>query len=631
MTSESTASRPLPGELDARLQGRVRSLDGLRGVAVLAVMLFHTASSPLSGGFLGVDVFFTLSGFLIAGILVRQWDQNGMIVLPVFWLRRARRLAPALLLLLTALATARLAIPQLDSSAWRIDILAALTYTTNWFQIVSGGDYFAQFGMRSPLMHTWSLAIEEQFYVLFAILIFVLVARLSRTRLVVVLCALAITSAIWMAWLGSHNPTWAYYGTWSRVQALLIGAALGILVQSRASIPARLRVEGRFLSFVGWTGAIGLLMIFVLPLDLAFMFRGGFALVALLTSATILGLLNTGAMDRLFSWRPLVALGVVSYGVYLWHWPVFEWLQSRDGATRGDEAWSFVVTIAFASASFILVEKPIREGRFSNWPVRRQWLAYGLGSLAICLMVFLPARTHAIDPGLSWPPADEVPSRVFVGGDSTMLTLTKYFPAERYPDTVVSGYTPIGCGLMPGDFLQQGNAVKRDDCEQWPSEWADALTSQPPQVSVVGSLVWDLFDRSTPAGARGPGTPQFDAAFGDAFRRAAEQASKSGSVPTYVLSIPCMSARIDQEILNDPLRVERANTLIRQAIDGLPNVTFTDLSSLTCREDGTAIVTRNGRVLRDDGVHWTSQGAEEVWSLLLNLMASDGVTRTAAR
>ncbi|MCB0922793.1 MAG: acyltransferase, partial [Actinobacteria bacterium] len=227
----------------------MRSLDGLRGVAVLAVMLFHTASSPLSGGFLGVDVFFTLSGFLIAGILVRQWDQNGMIVLSVFWLRRARRLAPALLLLLTALATARLAIPQLDSSAWRMDILAALTYTTNWFQIVSGGDYFAQFGMRSPLMHTWSLAIEEQFYVLFAILIFVLVARLSRTRLVVVLCALAITSAIWMAWLGSHNPTWAYYGTWSRVQALLIGAALGILVQSWASIPARLRVAGRFLSF----------------------------------------------------------------------------------------------------------------------------------------------------------------------------------------------------------------------------------------------------------------------------------------------------------------------------------------------------------------------------------------------
>ncbi len=359
------------------------------------------------------------------------------------------------------------------------------------------------------------------------------------------------------------------------------------------------------------------------------MFRGGFALVALLTSGTILGLLSSGAMDRLFSWRPLVALGVVSYGVYLWHWPVFEWLQSRESPTRGDEAWSFIVTILLASGSFILVEKPIREGRFSTLPARHQWLTYGLGSLTICLMVFLPARTHATDPGLSWPSADKVPSRVFVGGDSTMLTLTKYFPADRYPATDVGGYTPIGCGLMPGEFLQQGQAVERDDCDQWPSEWADALTAQQPQVSVVGGLVWDLFDRIHPVGARGPGTPQFDVLFVDAFRRAAEQASMSGSVPTYVTGIPCTGARIDQAILNDPLRVERANALIRQAIDGLPNVKFVDLSALTCREDGTAIVTRNGGVLRDDGVHWTSQGAEEVWSLILNDMASDGVTRTA--
>ncbi len=150
MTSKSTAPTPLTGAPNARFRRRVRSLDGLQGVAVLAVMLFHTASSPLGGGFLGVDVFFTLSGFLIAGILVRQWDQSGKILLAAFWLRRARRLAPALLLLLAALAMARLAIPQLQSSLWRMDILAALTYTTNWFQIVSGGDYFAQFGVRSP-------------------------------------------------------------------------------------------------------------------------------------------------------------------------------------------------------------------------------------------------------------------------------------------------------------------------------------------------------------------------------------------------------------------------------------------------------------------------------------------------
>ena len=230
MVNRSPTTDMFQSQRAPETQVRVKALDGLRGVAVLAVMLFHTDSSPLAGGFLGVDLFFVLSGFLITGILFRQWNERNHIALGQFWLRRARRLAPPLLVLISVVTLARLVALHGSSSEMRAEVLAGLTYTTNWFEILTRRDYFAQFEEPSPLQHTWSLSIEEQFYLLLAAFMVVLLPRVaSKQRLAVLFAGLSMGSAVLM-WQGASfdHEEWAYYGTAPRIQALLVGCVLAM-------------------------------------------------------------------------------------------------------------------------------------------------------------------------------------------------------------------------------------------------------------------------------------------------------------------------------------------------------------------------------------------------------------------
>lgn len=603
--------------------GRIPALDGLRAVAVLAVMLFHTSSAPLVGGFLGVDVFFVLSGFLIAGILLDQREYTGRVRLGDFWLRRARRLAPALLLLLLLLCLARLAVPHPQAETWRADILAALTYTTNWFQIASGADYFNQFGVQSPLLHTWSLAIEEQFYLGFALFLVLVLKRASLRMCVITFTALAVVSAAWMFSLSSHQPVWAYYSTGTRVQALLVGAALAGLV--RLSGPWWSPRASPLRSVTGWLGVAGLAAAFTLHIPTQTMFRGGFLVVALATGAVIWGALGSTSKANILAWRPLVALGVISYGVYLWHWPVFLWLQARGEAPVTRQVWAMVVSIGLAAASYALVEKPLRQGWFTALPVRAQWGLYAIAAVVVAGLALFPARTLPADETLTWPIAEAVPERIFVGGDSTMFALGSRFPLDRYPGTEIGGPTAIGCGLIKGPYIHEGVQIDPTDCYDWPAAWRVEMDQRDPQVSVIGSLVWDTFDRAIGGAGYAPGTTEFDDTYVAAFREAIDVAGASGRVPVYVLGVPCMDALIDQSILNDAKRTQYLAGLVRRAASDVPNAHYVDLAGLTCRGDGTAIVFRDGRQLRDDGVHWTQAGADDVWSWVLNQMVADGV------
>jgi peptidoglycan/LPS O-acetylase OafA/YrhL len=363
------------------------ALDGVRALAILGVMAYHLGYGWASGGYLGVDLFFVLSGFLITSLLLEEWNTSGVIRLGAFWGRRARRLLPALFLVLIAVAlyavvNGRFSSPgsggaAIDLSGLRGDALATLFYVANWHAIFSHQSYFTQFSTPSPLQHTWSLAIEEQFYVVWPLVTLGLVTWGKRhwRRLGLGVCvAGALASALAMALLyrAGTDPSRVYYGTDTRAFDLLAGAALAYLAAARPQPGPRARrllhgssvvavvVLGVFWARGGTPGG----------LPTAGMFRGEFLACAVLGAVVIADVrqFDQGPLAAVLSLRPLQWIGTISYGLYLWHWPIFVYMnQARTGLSgAGLDLARVALTFAVACASYYLVERPIRRRRFTG-------------------------------------------------------------------------------------------------------------------------------------------------------------------------------------------------------------------------------------------------------------------------
>jgi peptidoglycan/LPS O-acetylase OafA/YrhL len=356
----------------------LRGLDGVRALAVIAVLLYHGGLGVL-GGFLGVETFFVLSGFLITGLLLAEWRQNGSIKLTRFWLRRARRLLPALLLLLlgTALLVALL-LPQ-ETGQLRTDILAALSYVMNWHLIVGQQSYFDP-ALRPPLLqHLWSLAIEEQFYLLWPFIFGIGMRYLRRTGFLLALLGTSAASLALMAAIADPgaDPSRVYYGTDTRASALLIGSALALLWSPWHSAPSAGRGVGLAVDMLGLAALSGLLLSYLRLFEYhPLLYRGGFALVSLATAAVIVAVTHPGArlMPTLLGWKPLTWIGLRSYGIYLWHWPIF--MMTRPYIDVSLDGWQLfglrcAAVLLLAELSFRFVELPIRRDGLA--PVR-QWL-----------------------------------------------------------------------------------------------------------------------------------------------------------------------------------------------------------------------------------------------------------------
>ena len=349
------------------------ALDGIRAIAVLAVIAYHFNYGWAPGGFLGVDVFFVLSGYLITSLLLGEYARTGRIALRDFWLRRARRLLPALFVLLVVVAIwVGLDEAPIARSLRRDDLLWTLFYASNWHFIQVGQDYFAQYASASPLRHTWSLAIEEQFYVVWPLLVAgTLWIGRKRPGVLAAACVVGIVvSGLAMALLfNPADPSRAYFGTEARMHQLLIGALLAVLVRQK-ELPARFR---RAAGVVAPIAAVMLLVAFdrLHDQDPAY-YRGVSVLLALTTAALVWAIeMNPRTrIARALSVRPVAWVGQISYGLYLWHWPVIlaitvppALLANLPGATTGLNLTRLVVTFGLTIASFYLVEQPIRRGR----------------------------------------------------------------------------------------------------------------------------------------------------------------------------------------------------------------------------------------------------------------------------
>ena len=352
-------------------------LDGLRALAVLAVIAYHLGLGWAPGGLLGVGVFFTLSGYLITDLLLAQHEITGRLHLSGFWLSRARRLLPALFVMLAVVAAWVTVLDRNQLPAIRGAVAASAAYVANWWLIAQHSSYFAQFAPPMPLGHLWSLAVEEQFYLIWPWLLLLGLRwargrRRARTRLAAATLLLAAVSAAAMALLyrPGYDPTRIYDGTDTRAFAVLIGAALAFVWPSRHLGSDVTETARWILDGIGITGlAIIVVLIWRTGEYSPFLYRGGMVLLSAGTALTVGAAASPASrLGVVLGIRPLRWVGVRSYGIYLWHYPIIVLTtppDGRDSLARG--ALQVAAAFGVAALSWRFVEEPVRHGAIGRW------------------------------------------------------------------------------------------------------------------------------------------------------------------------------------------------------------------------------------------------------------------------
>ena len=625
----------------------VTALDGIRGVAVLAVVAFHTGQPWARGGFLGVDVFFVLSGYLITTLLLVEWSRTGSIGLGGFWARRARRLLPALLLVLVGVGLyALLFAREADVRGIRHDALATVGYVANWRFIFAKAGYFDAFAVPSPLRHMWSLAVEEQFYVVWPVTALVLLRRFRTPRALLAVAALgSVASIIAMSMLfhPGRDPSRAYYGTDARAHTILIGVIVAVLLLGRAHTAPRSR--SRPLEVAGLIGAAFLVWACVsVDGQRAFLYRGGSALVAMATAAVIASVVTTTfphPLARILSLRPLAFVGQISYGLYLWHWPIVLVLtRARTGLTGIPLLGARVLAMfVIAYLSWSLVEMPIRRGALRTRP---PGVLVPVGvALTIVVMIVTTLPTRAIPNRVfgevaaaaplpaGFVPRPGPPVRTLLLGDSVAFTYSSGLEnAQKESGVEVISKTVIGCGIARGGPIRTRGQVGRPPaaCDEWPQRWRALVDSSHPDIVAIAVGRWETVDRRHAGRWMHIGEPAFDAYISAELERAVDLLSFRGArVALFTAPYYEGFERLDggRWVENDPHRVDRFNQLLRAVARRHPGIVqvvdvggiFSPKHRYTRRIGGVAVRT-------DDGTHVTSEGARLLTPTVLPQLAA---------
>jgi len=628
----------------------VRGLDGVRAFAVGAVIAFHAGVAHVSGGFLGVDTFFCLSGFLITSLLLGEARHTGTIRLGAFWARRARRLLPALFLVLCFVGLfAWLAAPPGAYPGLRLDSLATLLYVANWHFILEGSSYFQAALAPSPLTHTWSLAIEEQFYLVWPIVVLAIVrVRRSPAAVLVVAVAGALASTGWMAWLhrAGGDPTRLYYGTDTHAMTMLTGAALAAALAMVAGQrdPSVLRARGVGSAVVQLVGLGGAVVLAAMALKVTgmtpWLYKGGFLLAGLATAGIILSVVAAprGALAWVLGLAPIRYVGRISYGLYLWHYPLFLWLDHERTGLYGVRllALRVGVTLVVATASFYLVERPIRHGL-----VLRGASAIALTAGSVVATVSVVAATSlaaAAPPAGALPPQPPFrdPVRALIIGDSTALTLgIAIAPWTHLYDVNEDDAAILGCGVTFSNAqIEFGHPLPTNGpCSLNPGphvtiyqRWRHEVATFRPDVVAILAGRWEVHTLRIGNRTVDITQPGFQAQVAEGLTTAVRIAASRGA-RVVLLTQACTNSgeRPNGQPWpeDSPRRLAIYNRIVRQ-VARRTGATVLDLNAMVCPNGSYQQVVDGVTVRAPDGVHFALTAGPYLAPRILSVLVAEG-------
>lgn len=650
---------------------RLPALDGLRGVFVALVLLYHFGVDQLVGGWVGINHFFVFSGYLIARLLLSERATYGSIDVRAFYRRRAERLLPALFALLSAVLVHALffAAPG-ERHQTAGDALASLFFVQNLRLIERGDSYFDMLGDPSPLRHLWTLGVEEQFYVLvpwaLMALFFLLRGRWARVLAVVVLVGLSAGWAAWLAHGDAPDFNRLYYGTDTRAQALLAGVAAAFAL-GRGGDDGKVGPRPS-LVIVHVLGAVGLVIsvaaFVVVDLDSAWLFtRGG--LLIFTVGAVLMGIAATdprqSVVTRWAGWPPLVLLGQMTYGLYLYHWPIRLWLGPHlDGLPlAASVSVLFGVTFVVAFVSFRYLELPVIMGglrRLFPRLRRREVLPTTLGAtaaLAIASLVLFAATPAGTSPlgGTSGggAAAGGTPSRLVEGqpvyvegqpatvgvfGDSVGHYLSERFPAQAFPGASVVNVSIEGCDLIdaPITVIPGVDGHNRSACTEMKRSWDSTLKAGDADAVVVvlspllamphevDGTQLDLDDRA------------YRTMITDRLDEMVERAEAAGIEQVAVVNVPCrdidessvpavvqLFGQSHPDVVAEYKNPTKLNRLIDDWSEDNPQVDAIDLHGALCGAEPVTEV--DGGPVFDDFLHFSEGATPAVWAWLLGQLS----------
>ena len=654
--------------MSRRSLGYVPALDGLRALSVCAVIAYHAAASFIPGGFLGVEVFFVISGFLITTLMLEERTSTGRVSLRGFWLRRFRRLMPALLTMLIVTLVAVTFVWTSAAADFRRDVIPSLLYVSNWWQIFGVDVPYFGTGSLPVLRHLWSLAVEEQWYLLWPLVFVACIGRQHVRRLSLGVAA-AVVSLIVMGMTAfafvpddEARINLLYLGTHTRSSGILAGAALALLwspkdQQSRTRRLANVVMTGAALAALVLVGFLTA----VLHVEDEMLYRGGLAATSIATVVLIMAVIrrSPGLIGEALSLPLLVAIGKRSYGLYLWHWPTFVVLNARESTRQ--LAIAGVVTVLLNEVTYRYVELPIRGGAAGKlriaWPnlsrmQRRMSIGVATALAAVIIgssvqLTGIQARDVSIDqgnsdvvfvapstvpsttvPGVSTTSTTlaKLPRRVVIVGDSQAHSLYVNRPAGIEETFDLANGSIDGCGVYDRGIGVGGknDRFRRNfaNCTGFETKWAKSATTARADVALVVIGAWEVLDIEVGKLRFKLDTVPADTLFTAQLRKGID-ALLATRTAVAILEIPCMRP-VDSKggpvpalkERGDDLRTKHLNELIKNVVDEYPSqVYFVEGPTEWCNSAKIS----SSLSYRWDGVHVYKPGAK----LILETIADD--------